>query len=49
MHIHKWSKWVVIEEGDIVRSGTSFIVGKYYIQRKDCKKCEKIKLRTIKS
>jgi len=45
MHIHKWSKWEVIGQGEIWDRTISTIdpVGKYFTQEKVCQKCGKVK------
>jgi hypothetical protein len=49
--IHKWSKWVTTEEGQIIENNfiNRKVVGNYIIQNKKCKKCGKVKIRTIES
>lgn len=51
-HLHKWSNWETIEEGDI-ESVSKFDpnkpklkYGNYLVQRKTCSVCNKIHLRT---
>jgi hypothetical protein len=44
-HIHKWSKWAKKEEGSILRQGTDFVIGTYYVQSRECENCGKIQIK----
>jgi hypothetical protein len=44
--LHRWSKWVVIEEGQLLRPGTSDVIGSFITQERVCINCEKIERKT---
>jgi len=40
-HKHKWSKWEIIENGDMFKNGWGkrFKFGTYFIQERKCTEC----------
>ena len=38
-HIHKWSKWKVKENRNVVRTEDNAAIGKYLLQERRCKGC----------
>jgi hypothetical protein len=49
MHLHKWTKWEVIQYGDLLGNFSKELKGGYIIQQKVCEKCGKIKLKSVVS
>lgn len=45
---HKWGKWFIFQEGDIITEGGS-PVGYYVIQKRRCRRCDWAQLRKFKS
>ena len=38
---HNWSKWELIEKGDITRETSGTIAGKFIFQKRKCEDCNK--------
>ena len=49
IHIHKWSKWEDIQEGDVLSRTTRNVIGRYIMQQKVCQKCGKKQLRDVRT
>lgn len=41
---HKWSKWIVKDEGELKRISDWSTIGKFIYQERSCEKCGKIQL-----
>ena len=45
---HKFNKWKIIENGNILSAWSNNVIGKYVIQRRECKKCGLIRFKKIR-
>ena len=45
---HDWDNWEVEENGDIIRKDNE-VIGKYIIQKRQCKNCKYIELKNKKT
>lgn len=50
-HLHKWSKWKTIEQGDLLltykfQDKPAIKHGSYLVQSRSCEKCSKTQLQT---
>lgn len=52
-HKHKWTKWKVIEKGEIFKTyrfiNKTLKIGNYLIQQRECEDCGKIQLKEEES
>jgi len=49
MCFHKWGKWGIIEEGELIGKQSGRKNGDYFIQEKKCIKCNLTKRNIVKN
>ena len=42
---HQWNKWEEDRQGNFLRQGTDFVIGRYIDQKRVCENCRKIEIR----